>query len=86
MTTHRDERPFMCPYCQKTFKTSGTCTKHIATHRNQLTTVNQVIGRIALQTGFLPSPEKFWSFSSVEKRFYWSVCMEKGNNLPDLIF
>ena len=26
----------MCPYCQKTFKTSVNCKKHMKTHRHEL--------------------------------------------------
>jgi len=29
-------RPFMCPYCQKTFKTCVNCKKHMKTHRQEL--------------------------------------------------
>ncbi len=29
-------RPFMCPYCQKTFKTSVNCKKHMKTHKHEL--------------------------------------------------
>jgi len=36
MGTHSDLRPFMCPYCHKTFKTSVNCRKHIKTHKHEL--------------------------------------------------
>jgi len=36
MATHTNDRPFMCPYCHKTFKTSVACRKHIKTHRNEV--------------------------------------------------
>jgi hypothetical protein len=29
-------RPFLCPYCQKTFKTSVNCKKHMKTHRQEI--------------------------------------------------
>ncbi|GFT26974.1 zinc finger protein 236 [Nephila pilipes] len=31
-----NDRPYMCPYCQKTFKTSMNCKKHMNTHRYEL--------------------------------------------------
>ncbi|EDL75205.1 zinc finger protein 236 (predicted), partial [Rattus norvegicus] len=36
MGIHNDLRPYMCPYCQKTFKTSLNCKKHMKTHRYEL--------------------------------------------------
>lgn len=30
------ERPYMCPYCQKTFKTNTNCKKHMKTHKHEL--------------------------------------------------
>ena len=35
-SAHRKERPFMCPFCQKTFKTSVLCKKHMKIHRKDL--------------------------------------------------
>ena len=35
MTRHSNERPFMCPYCAKTFKSSLNCKKHIKLHRTE---------------------------------------------------
>ena len=35
-SAHRQERPFMCPFCQKTFKTSVLCKKHMKIHRRDL--------------------------------------------------
>ena len=35
MTRHSSERPFMCPYCAKTFKSSLNCKKHIKLHRTE---------------------------------------------------
>jgi len=35
MVAHTDDRPFVCPYCHKTFKTSVICRKHIKTHRSE---------------------------------------------------
>lgn len=31
------ERPFVCPYCEKTFKSNSNCRKHLQTHRIELT-------------------------------------------------
>jgi uncharacterized protein (DUF2225 family) len=31
--THSSEKNFMCPYCQKTFKTRVLCRKHMKVHR-----------------------------------------------------
>ncbi len=29
----QDDRPYLCPYCSKSFKTLVSCKKHIKTHR-----------------------------------------------------
>ena len=29
----QDDRPYLCPYCSKSFKTNVHCKKHIKTHR-----------------------------------------------------
>lgn len=34
--SHSDSRPFICPYCQKTFKTYSVCKKHVRTHTNEV--------------------------------------------------
>jgi hypothetical protein len=31
-----DEKNFMCPYCQKTFKTNVLCRKHMKIHRAEV--------------------------------------------------
>ena len=36
MATHTTARPYMCPYCRKTFKTSVSCRKHIKIHRDEV--------------------------------------------------
>ena len=36
MTTHSELRPFMCPYCNKTFKTACNCKKHMKVHRMEI--------------------------------------------------
>jgi len=35
-TSHRKERPFVCPFCQKTFKTNALCRKHMKIHKKSL--------------------------------------------------
>jgi len=42
MAVHQEERPFMCPYCEKTFKTNVNCKKHMKTHRGNLTAQNPI--------------------------------------------
>ena len=50
-------RPFMCPYCQKTFKTSVNCKKHMKTHRQELAlqVLSQGTSTVGAETGSLPT-------------------------------
>ena len=36
VSVHSEDRPFMCPYCQKTFKRSVYCKKHMKIHKAEL--------------------------------------------------
>jgi hypothetical protein len=35
MTAHSEDRPYICPYDHKGFKTVVACRKHIKIHRNE---------------------------------------------------
>ena len=35
-SVHSEDRPFMCPYCQKTFKRSVYCKKHMKIHKTEI--------------------------------------------------
>jgi hypothetical protein len=34
MASHSEDKNFMCPYCQKTFKTNVLCKKHMKVHKS----------------------------------------------------
>ena len=42
MLSLQEERNFMCPYCEKTFKTNVNCKKHMKTHIGSLTAQNPI--------------------------------------------
>jgi len=48
-------RPFMCPYCQKTFKTSVNCKKHMKTHRQELALLGHATNAIGADNDNLPT-------------------------------
>ena len=60
MASHSEDKNFMCPYCQKTFKTNVLCKKHMKVHKADAQAGKQPI--VPSKGLFINYVTQFWTF------------------------
>lgn len=86
MAIHSSARNFMCPYCEKKFKTSVACRKHIRTHRHEIVALNNssAFGNLVNSASGLGDNQNLQMDNSYIQLMEGADNIMSQNNHPDL--